>query len=30
MSKNKYVLPFKGEWYIEFGGLRKKLLILGI
>lgn len=24
MSKNKYVLPFKGEWYIEFGGVTKK------
>lgn len=24
MSKNKYILPFKGIWYIEYGGLTKK------
>lgn len=24
MSKNKYILPFKGKWYIEYGGTRKK------
>lgn len=24
MSKNKYILPFKGIWYIEFGGVTKK------
>ena len=24
MSKNKYYLPMKGIWYIEFGGTKKK------
>lgn len=24
MSKNKYILPFIGEWYIEHGGYNKK------
>lgn len=24
MSKNKYILPFKGIWYIECGGTKKK------
>ena len=24
MSKNKYILPFKGIWYIEYGGTKKK------
>ncbi len=24
MSKNKYLLPFKGIWYIEYGGTKKK------
>lgn len=24
MSKNKYILPFQGEWYIEFGGRKKE------
>lgn len=23
MSKNKYSLPFKGTWYIEYGGIKK-------
>ncbi len=24
MSKNKYILPFKGCWYTEYGGITKK------
>lgn len=24
MSKNKYILPFKGTWYVEYGGTKKK------
>lgn len=24
MSKNKYILPFKKEWYVEYGGRKKK------
>ena len=24
MSKNKYILPFKGNWYIEYGGTKKE------
>ena len=24
MSKNRYILPFKGTWYIEYGGTKKK------
>ena len=22
MSKNKYILPFNGKWYVEFGGIK--------
>ena len=22
MSKNKYILPFNGKWYVEFGGVK--------
>ena len=29
MSKNKYILPFKGEWYVEHGGYNKKNPTLG-
>lgn len=24
MSKNKYILPFKGEWFVEYGGIKKE------
>lgn len=24
MSKNKYLLPFKGKYFVEYGGLSKK------
>ena len=24
MSKNKYILPFKGSWYVEYGGTKKE------
>lgn len=24
MTKNKYILPFKGTWYIEYGGTKKE------
>ena len=24
MSKNHYILPFKGSWYVEYGGTTKK------
>lgn len=24
MSKNQYLLPFKGSWYVEYGGTKKK------
>lgn len=24
MSKNKYMLPFKGSWYVEYGGTKKE------
>ena len=24
MSKNRYILPFKGKWYVEYGGTKRK------
>ena len=24
MSKNKYILPFNGKWYVEFGGIKMR------
>lgn len=24
MSKNKYILPFKNKWFVEYGGTKKK------